>query len=180
MLFNLKMLTRIKPKETFMSEATTAPAILAEGDLAPNFTTTTPDGETIQLSDYRGKTVVLYFYPRDNTPGCTQQAIEFEQQKDDLASKNCVILGLSRDTNKSHLRFSAKHDLSFTLIADSEEDICNTYGVMKQKNMFGKKVKGIERSTFIIDPNGKILKIWRKVKVPGHVDSVVEYIGQLL
>lgn len=162
-----------------MSDTSITRVVLAEGDTAPDFTTVTPDGETIQLSNYRGKTVILYFYPRDNTPGCTQQAIEFEQQKDTLANKNCVILGLSRDTNKSHIRFSAKHDLSFTLIADPEEDICNTYGVMKQKNMFGKKVKGIERSTFIIDADGKIQKIWRKVKVPGHVDSVVEHINQM-
>jgi len=162
-----------------MSETLNTTTLLAEGDLAPNFTTDTAEGDAIKLSDYQGKTVILYFYPRDSTPGCTQQAIDFSKQKDDLVKNNCVILGVSRDTHKSHTRFSQKYDLNFTLIADPEETICNTYGVMKQKNMFGKKVKGIERSTFIIDPKGRIQKIWRKVKVPGHVDEVVNFIAGL-
>jgi peroxiredoxin Q/BCP len=153
--------------------------VLEEGECAPNFSTDTAEGEAIQLSDYRGKTVILYFYPRDNTPGCTQQAIDFTAQKEALAKKNCVILGVSRDTEKSHARFSQKHDLNLTLIADPTEAICNTYGVMKQKNMFGKQVKGIVRSTFIIDPKGFIQKIWRKVKVPGHVNEVVQTIDQM-
>lgn len=130
-----------------------------------------------KLSDYRGKKVVLYFYPRDSTPGCTTESINFTEQFDAFTNANCVIFGISRDSLKSHEKFKAKFEMPFDLISDENEHICNLFEVMKEKNMYGKKYMGIERSTFVFDEEGKLTHEWRKVKVPGHVDEVLATIA---
>ncbi|MGL4850742.1 MAG: peroxiredoxin [Clostridium sp.] len=146
--------------------------ILEIGNLAPDFKGIGSDEKEHSLSDYRGKNVILYFYPKDNTPGCTIEARDFKEYNEKFIDKNTVIIGVSRDTIKSHNRFIEKYELPFLLISDESQEICNLYGVMKEKNMFGKKVFGIERSTFIIDEEGKIKDIYRKVKVKGHVEEI--------
>ena len=132
------------------------------------------DQQQHSLRDYRGRKVVLYFYPRDNTPGCTNQAKAFRDAIESFKAQNAVILGISRDTITSHEKFSTKHELPFLLLSDTDETVCNLYGVLKEKNMYGKKAIGIERSTFLIDETGIITKIYRKVKVAGHIDDVLE------
>ena len=128
------------------------------------------------LSD---KHIVLYFYPRDNTPGCTMQSISFQDARAKFHRAGARVFGISRDTLTSHKRFANKYGLQFPLIADPEETICKMFGVMKEKTMFGKKVRGIQRSTFVIDKRGVLLKEWRKVKVPGHVDEVLTFVKTL-
>lgn len=150
------------------------PIILTEGMEAPNFTLMGSDHQQHSLRDYRGRKVVLYFYPRDNTPGCTNQAKAFRDAIESFKAQNAVILGISRDTITSHEKFSTKHELPFLLLSDTNETVCNLYGVLKEKNMYGKKAIGIERSTFLIDETGIITKIYRKVKVAGHIDDVLE------
>ncbi|AEP36733.1 peroxiredoxin [Taylorella asinigenitalis] len=133
--------------------------------------------ETIKFpSDYKGSTIVLYFYPRDNTPGCTTESQNFRDALDRFESQEAVVVGISRDSINSHKKFIDKQELNFPLIADPEEEICNMFGVMKQKMMYGKQVHGIERSTFIFDENGKLIKEWRGVKVPEHVEEVLSFI----
>lgn len=139
----------------------------------PNFSFEATSGLTGKLADFKGQRVVLYFYPRDNTPGCTTEGENFRDLYEEFTSRNVVILGLSRDSLKKHEKFKEKYEFPFELIADEEETLCELFGVMKWKNMYGKKVRGIERSTFIIDETGKLIKEWRKVKVPGHVDEVL-------
>ncbi|MGL5415628.1 MAG: peroxiredoxin [Clostridium sp.] len=146
--------------------------ILKVGDMAPEFKGIGSDEKEHSLSDYRGKRVILYFYPKDNTPGCSLEAQDFKEYNEKFLDKNTVIIGVSRDTVKSHNKFIEKYELPFLLISDGSEEICNLYGVMKEKNMFGKKVFGIERSTFIIDEDGKIIDLYRKVKVKGHVEEI--------
>ncbi|MGL4875255.1 MAG: peroxiredoxin [Clostridium sp.] len=146
--------------------------ILEIGNLAPDFKGLGSDEKEHSLSDYRGKKIILYFYPKDNTPGCSVEAQDFKEYNEKFIDKNTVIIGVSRDTVKSHNRFIEKYELPFLLISDESQEICNLYGVMKEKNMFGKKVFGIERSTFIIDEEGKIKDIYRKVKVKGHVEEI--------
>jgi len=143
---------------------------------APDFNFTATNNLTGNLSQFKGKNIVLYFYPRDNTPGCTQETQDFRDLYDKFLEKNTVILGISRDTLSSHEKFKAKHNVPFELIADPEEEICNIFEVMKEKNMYGKKCRGIERSTFLFDTSGKIIKQWRKVKVPGHANEVLAII----
>ncbi|HLR87427.1 MAG TPA: peroxiredoxin [Wenzhouxiangella sp.] len=133
----------------------------------------------VKLDDFAGQPLVLYFYPRDNTPGCTTQGKDFRDLHDEFAKLNCRIAGVSRDTLKSHQRFAEKHDFPFTLIADPDETLSNQFGVMKDKNMFGRQVRGIERSTFLFDKNGRLVREWRKVRVPGHVEDVLEAVRQL-
>lgn len=145
---------------------------LAVGDAAPEFTAETDDGP-VSLKDLRGKTVVLYFYPKDNTSGCTREACDFRDHTKKFAKKNVVVLGVSPDSVKSHQGFKAKHELDFPLVSDPERKIANAYGVYKEKNLYGKKVMGIERTTFVIDPKGKISAIYPKVKVDGHVAAVL-------
>jgi peroxiredoxin Q/BCP len=145
---------------------------LKEGDKAPDFTLVGSDKKEHKLSDYLNRKVILYFYPKDNTPGCSQEAQDFKNELEEFSSKNTVILGISRDSIKSHDKFIAKYDLPFILLSDEDETVCNLYGVLKEKNMFGKKSIGIERSTFLINENGIITKIYRKVKVPGHVENL--------
>lgn len=147
--------------------------ILEKGMQAPDFTLMGSDNKEHKLSDYRGKKVILYFYPKDNTPGCSTQAQNFRDFHKDFTEKNTVVLGVSRDSLKSHEKFITKYELPFILLSDEAEEVCNLYNVMKQKMMFGKKVFGIERSTFLIDENGVITDIYRKVKVPGHVESLL-------
>ncbi|MCQ2027205.1 peroxiredoxin, partial [Clostridium butyricum] len=125
-----------------------------------------------KLSDYINKKVILYFYPKDNTPGCSREAQDFKESIKDFTDNNTIIIGISRDSIKSHDKFIEKYDLPFLLLSDEEETVCNLYGVLKEKTMFGKKCFGIERSTFLIDENGIIKKIYRKVKVAGHVDEL--------
>ncbi|MGI6457071.1 MAG: thioredoxin-dependent thiol peroxidase [bacterium] len=147
---------------------------LTEGTPAPDFTLPASNGENVSLSDFKGRQVVLYFYPRDNTPGCTTQACSFRDHISTIEDKGAIVLGVSRDSLKSHQKFIEKFNLPFLLLSDENEEVCKRYDVMKEKNMYGKKVMGIERSTFIIDEDGKIKKIFRKVKVDGHTDEVLK------
>lgn len=135
--------------------------------------------QAFQLSDYKGKKIVLYFYPKDNTPGCTTEAIQFRELYPQFQQTNTAILGVSRDSIRSHEGFKEKLGLPFELLSDPEETLCAMFDVMKMKNMYGKKVRGIERSTFIIDESGKLVKEWRGVKVPGHIDEVLEFVKAL-
>ena len=144
------------------------------GDTAPAFTLPRDGGEQISLTDYAGQTVVLYFYPRDDTPGCTKEAIGFTEMAAEFAAANTVVIGASKDSVKKHDKFREKHSLGVVLVSDEESDLCETYGVWVEKNMYGKTYLGIERATFLIGPDGKIAQIWRKVKVPGHVEAVLE------
>lgn len=143
------------------------------GDSLPEFTAETNQG-SLQSKDLLGQPLVLYFYPRDNTPGCTNQANDFQAHRNDFEQLGAKIIGVSRDSIRSHERFAEKYDLQFPLIADPEETLCNLFAVMKDKNMYGRQVRGIERSTFLFDAQGKLVKEWRKVKVPGHVLEVLE------
>ncbi|MDP4146298.1 MAG: thioredoxin-dependent thiol peroxidase [Bacillota bacterium] len=147
---------------------------LIHGSKAPDFTLNGSDGKQHKLSDYLGKKVIVYFYPKDNTPGCTLEAEAFRDNAKDLEDQNTVILGISKDSLQSHDKFIAKLDLPFILLSDQEEVVCNLYGVLKEKNMYGKKKIGIERSTFIIDEHGYVQKIYRKVKVDGHVEAILD------
>ena len=148
-------------------------SILKEGMKAPDFTLMGSDKKEHKLSDYLNKKVILYFYPKDNTPACSQEAQDFKNLIDKFNKKDIVVIGISRDSLKSHDKFIEKYDLPFLLLSDEEEIVCNLYGVLKEKTMFGKKVFGIERSTFLIDENGIITNVYRKVKVPGHVENLV-------
>ena len=131
------------------------------------------------LSTHKGKPVVLYFYPKDNTPGCTTESQDFRDLHPQFAKLGAIIAGISRDTLKSHAGFRAKFVLPFELISDSDEKLCGQFGVMKMKNMYGKQVRGIERSTFVIDKNGALVKEWRGVKVPGHAQAVLDFVKTL-
>ncbi len=149
------------------------------GKKVPDFTLPATGGQDISLSDYKGKNVVVYFYPRDSTPGCTTEGQDFRDQINTFKRRKTVILGISRDSITSHENFKAKQDFPFELLSDADEKICSLFDVIKEKNMYGRKVMGIERSTFLIDGDGKLKKEWRKVKVNGHVDEVLDAIGEL-
>ncbi|WP_391481754.1 thioredoxin-dependent thiol peroxidase [Nereida sp. NH-UV-3] len=144
------------------------------GDTAPTFTLPRDGGKQVSLADYAGQAVVLYFYPRDDTPGCTKEAIGFTEMAAEFTAANTVVIGASKDSVKKHDKFRDKHSLGVVLVSDAESDLCETYGVWTEKNMYGKTYMGIERATFLIGPDGKIAQIWRKVKVPGHVEAVLE------
>jgi peroxiredoxin Q/BCP len=148
------------------------------GQLVPDFTANTTGDKTIKLSDYKGQFVLIYFYPKDNTPGCTQQAQNFRDAIDQFAALNTVILGISRDSVRSHDNFKAKHELPFELLSDADEQLCQLFDVIKMKNMYGKQVRGIERSSFLINPDGVLIQAWRKVKVKEHSDEVLNTIRQ--
>ncbi len=152
---------------------------LKTGDTAPNFTLPTDGGGEIKLSDLKGQKVVIYFYPKDDTPGCTTESCSFRDHKKDFESLGAQIIGISKDSVAKHDKFKAKYDLNFPLASDENSDVCERYGVWGEKSMYGKKFMGIDRSTFLIDENGKIAEIWRKVKVPGHVEAVREAIEGL-
>ncbi len=134
---------------------------------------------TFKLSDYLGKNVIIYFYPKDSTPGCTTQGMEFRDFYDAFQSANTEIFGVSRDSLKSHENFKAKYNFPFELLSDAEEKACQLFDVIKMKNMYGKQVRGIERSTFIINTDGVLIQEWRKVKVKGHVEEVLSFIQSL-
>lgn len=140
---------------------------------APDFTLPRDGGDDVTLSDLRPKAVVLYFYPKDDTPGCTIEAIEFTAAADDFAKANTIVLGVSRDSAASHEKFCKKHSLSVPLLSDENGEVCETYGVWVEKNNYGKKYMGIERTTFLIDGEGNVAQIWNKVRVKGHVDKVL-------
>lgn len=150
------------------------------GQAAPDFTAQATNAQTITLSQFRGKKVVLYFYPKDNTPGCTQQGEDFRDHYAAFTDANTVILGVSRDSLAAHEKFKAKYNFPFPLISDPQGSLCNQYAVLKEKSLFGKKYLGIERSTFLIDEKGVLQKIWRNVKVKGHVQEVLATIQESL
>ena len=152
---------------------------LKVGDPAPKFTLPDENGNPVSLADFRGKRVVLFFYPRDNTPGCTQQGSDFRDAYADFQEAGADIYGISRDTLKSHEAFKTKMKFPFELLSDADEAACRQFGVMKMKNMYGKKVRGIERSTFVIDEKGRLLREWRGVKVPGHGQEVLDFVKTL-
>lgn len=147
--------------------------MLKEGDKAPAFNLPSDSGEKIALKDLKGKTVVLYFYPKDMTPGCTTQACDFRDMGADFKKAKAVVLGVSRDSVTRHQTFKEKYDLPFALLADEDGKICEAYGVWKEKSLYGRKFMGIERTTFVIDPQGKIQKVFPKVKVKDHVKAVL-------
>lgn len=153
---------------------------LAPGDTAPDFTLPRGGGGTLKLADLRGKAVVLFFYPRDDTSGCTAEAIAFSGLKDEFAKAGAVIVGMSADSQKSHDKFKAKHNLSVDLVADEEKQALEAYGVWAEKSMYGRKFMGIVRTTFLIDSQGKIAAVWPNVKVPGHAEAVLEAVRGLV
>lgn len=151
----------------------------AEGDTAPGFTAPQDGGDDLSLSDFAGQTVVLYFYPKDDTPGCTKEAIEFSDLLAEFEAENAVIIGVSRDPVKKHEKFRNKHDLKVVLVSDENGEITEGYGVWVEKSMYGRKYMGIERATFLIDPQGKFARIWHKVKVKDHAAAVLEAVKAL-
>lgn len=152
---------------------------LEVGSPAPDFKLPTDGNGEISLSSLRGKKVVLYFYPKDSTPGCTTQAKGFRDERAAFEAENCVIIGASKDTVKRHDNFKTKQELNFPLVSDAESDLCETYGVWQEKKMYGKTFMGIVRTTFLIDENGIIKKIWPKVKVKDHIAEVLEAVKTL-
>lgn len=153
---------------------------IEQGQLAPDFQLPASDGSTVKLSDYRGKNVVLYFYPKDMTPGCTTEACDFRDQHTNFEDVDAVILGVSPDPIARHEKFIEKHGLPFLLLADVDHEVAEKFGVWKLKKNFGKEYMGIERSTFIIDKEGKIARAWEKVKVKGHVEDTLQYLREYL
>ncbi|CAL1241269.1 peroxiredoxin [Candidatus Methylocalor cossyra] len=149
------------------------------GQEAPDFTAPATSGKTIRLSDLRGRYVVLYFYPKDSTPGCTQEGQDFRDAYPEFQRLGAEVLGVSRDSLKSHENFKCKQAFPFELLSDVDQTLCQLYGVIQPKNMYGKQVLGIQRSTFLIDPEGKLAAEWRKVTVPGHVQQVLEKLRAL-
>jgi peroxiredoxin Q/BCP len=147
---------------------------LEVGDKAPEFSLPADGGAKIALKDYKGKPVVLYFYPKDDTSGCTAEACDFRDALPDFSKAKAAVIGISRDSVASHDTFKAKFKLSFPLASDEDGKVCQAYGVWVEKSMYGRKYMGIERSTFLIDGKGVIRKVWRKVKVPGHAEEVLQ------
>ncbi|MFZ3581934.1 thioredoxin-dependent thiol peroxidase [Loktanella sp. DJP18] len=145
-----------------------------EGDTAPAFSLPRDGGALVSLSDFAGRHVVLYFYPKDDTPGCTTEALDFTAAMDAFAAAGAVVLGISKDSVTKHDKFVAKRGLGIPLLSDEQGDVCERYGVWGEKQMYGKSYMGIERMTFLIGPDGRIARVWRKVKVPGHVDAVLD------
>lgn len=144
----------------------------------PDFVSAGTMGD-FSLSAHQGKRIVLYFYPKDNTPGCTTQGENFRDLHPEFVKANCEVFGVSRDSLKSHESFRQKKELPFDLLSDPDESLCNLFDVLKMKNMYGKQVRGIERSTFVINKKGELVKEWRKVKVPGHVQAVLDFVRSI-
>lgn len=152
---------------------------LEAGQTAPDFTLPSDSGASVRLSSLRGKPVVVYFYPRDDTPGCTVQACAFRDQHSALQAAGAVVLGISPDTEESHVKFRDKFELNFPLLADTDHAVAEKYGAWREKNMYGKVTLGIQRSTFLIDREGKIAKVWKSVKVDGHDRHVLAALNEL-
>ncbi len=152
--------------------------MLKEGSKAPDFTATNQNGQKVKLSDLKGKRVVLYFYPKDDTPGCTKEACSFRDADDEYTKKGIKVLGVSTDSESSHQKFISKFSLPFDLLADTDKNIVEKYGVWGEKSMYGRKYMGTLRKTFLIDENGKIVKIFDKVKVDEHADEVLAAFGE--
>lgn len=152
---------------------------LAVGDKAPDFTLPTDNDGSVTLSQLKGKPVVIYFYPKDDTPGCTKEACGFRDNMARLQKNGVTVIGISKDSAKKHDKFKEKYDLNFPLASDEDCKVCEAYGSWVEKSMYGRKYMGIDRSTFLIDAKGKLAKIWRKVKVTGHVDDVLQAIEEL-
>jgi thioredoxin-dependent peroxiredoxin len=150
--------------------------MVTEGKKAPAFTLPDQKGKSVSLKDYRGKKLILYFYPRDNTPGCTVEACSFRDNLGRINEKKAHVVGISTDSVQSHQKFIGRFDLPFTLLSDESKEVVKLYGVWKEKNMYGIKFKGIERSTFIINEKGVVTHIFRKVKVKGHVDELLDVV----
>lgn len=150
------------------------------GKKAPAFTLTADDGKKVKLSDFGGSPVVLYFYPKDDTPGCTKEACAFRDRKAEMEKLGARILGVSPDTVESHVKFRDKFELNFPLLADPDHAIAEKYGAWREKNMYGKKTMGIQRSTYLIDANGKVAKVWQRVQVDGHDDQVLEAVKAMV
>ncbi len=148
--------------------------MVAVGDTAPDFALLADDGRTLSLKDFRGKKVVLYFYPKDDTPGCTAEACSFRDNLARVTSKGAVVLGVSRDGHASHGKFRDKYHLNFPLLSDDSGETTKAYGVWKKRNLYGRSFMGIERTTFLVDEQGKVAKVWPKVRVEGHTDEVLE------
>lgn len=153
--------------------------VLNVGDKAPDFTLLSDEDQSISLRSLRGKKVVLYFYPKDNTPGCTREACDFRDNLKQFTASDTVIFGISKDNPIKHRKFKEKYSLLFTLLADENGDVCQAYGVINKKNLFGNTFLGIQRSTFLIDEKGIIRAIWRKVKVAGHIEQVLNELGEV-
>lgn len=147
---------------------------LKEGELAPDFKAKSTEGKDISLKDFRGKNVILYFYPKDDTPGCTREACGFRDEFKRFAAKDAVVLGVSHDSLESHDKFREKYSLPFTLLSDQEKKISASYGVYKEKSLYGRLFMGIERTTFVIGKDGKIKKIFPRVKVDGHIEELLQ------
>ena len=152
--------------------------MLKVGDVCPEINALDERDNNITTQTLRGKKVVLYFYPKDNTSGCTQEAIDFTALHNDFTAVNTCIIGISKDSKKSHINFKEKLQIPFALLVDEQQQLCNTFGVLKEKSMYGKKYMGIERTTFLIDEQGIIQHIWPKVSVKGHAEEVLHYIKQ--
>jgi thioredoxin-dependent peroxiredoxin len=152
--------------------------MLKEGDKAPDFSSKDQNGNPVKLSDFKGKKVVLYFYPKDDTPGCTKEACSFRDADEVYRNKGIKVLGVSTDDEKSHQKFISKFQLPFDLLADTDKSIVESYGVWGEKSMYGKKYMGTNRKTFLIDENGKIAKVFDKVNVEEHADEVLEAFGE--
>lgn len=148
------------------------------GSAIPDFEAPSTGNKTIKLTDYRSHFVVIYFYPKDNTPGCTQEGIAFRDAIEKFTALNAVILGVSRDSVRVHEGFKCKQAFPFDLLSDPDEKLCQLFDVIKLKNMYGKQVRGIERSTFLIDPNGLLIREWRKVKVKNHSEEILEALAE--
>jgi len=153
--------------------------MIQDGDMAPDFTLPRDGEGEVALADLKGKTVVLFFYPKDDTSGCTKEAIAFTGLLGEFEAAGAVVYGISKDSVKKHDKFIAKHELGMPLLSDEEGGVCEAYGTWVEKSMYGKKYMGIERSTFIINGEGKIANSWRKVKVPGHAEAVLEAVKAL-
>ena len=153
--------------------------MISIGDNAPQFTLSTNGGVQFSLADAAGKYLILYFYPKDDTPGCTKEAVGFSEASATFDAQNAMVVGVSRDTVKKHDKFIGKYDLRIPLISDEEGSLCEAFGTWVEKSMYGKTYMGIERATFLISPDGKLLHIWRKVKVPGHVEEVLAQLQSL-
>ncbi len=153
--------------------------MIEEGEKAPDFTLPSDEGEDVRLSDLRGKKVILYFYPKDDTPGCTTEACEFRDALPRFQKEGAVVLGVSPDSVEDHRGFKEKYDLTFPLLADEERSVAEAYGVWREKNVYGKKKWGIERTTFLIGEDGAVRKVWKRVRPKGHAESVAEAVTQV-